>query len=106
MPDVTDVTDARRMKAIEMIETFSDECDARQHTDVGEVWLLFDALKALLEDPPDPDPARCPKSEDGMHVPDPESQAVAPGADWIVYVWCSRCGTSGSMATDPASIMW
>lgn len=55
---------------------------------------------------------KCPDSPDGKHAPDPASIAPADGAgedsgtDWIVDIWCSHCGRSGSTQINPDDIQW
>ena len=49
-------------------------------------------------------PTRC------QHEPDPASLQPADGAgrscgtDWIIDVWCIKCGRSGSLQIDPQDL--
>lgn len=48
----------------------------------------------------------CQETEDGKHVPDPNSIAQSDGQPFILDVWCKKCGTSGSIVVMPGEIQW
>jgi hypothetical protein len=42
----------------------------------------------------------------GEHEPDGMSFAKADGTEFVVDVWCKKCGQSGAVAIDPKDIDW
>ena len=39
-----------------------------------------------------------------QHEPDPTSIRPADAMEWVVDIWCRKCGVSGSMRIDPKDV--
>lgn len=52
------------------------------------------------------DPAKCRKSVDGKHHPDPKTGREADGVEWIWDFTCINCGHGGSVHINPDDIQW
>lgn len=39
------------------------------------------------------------------HDPDPRTMKPVEN-EWIVDIWCRRCGKAGSVAIEPGEILW